>query len=254
MIFGFARQAPAKRQTVRERTHAVAGRVLPLKITENARAKRLTLRIDAGGRGLKITVPPGIAEREVERFLDRHTGWLETRLAKLPDKPDVREGIRIPLRGVPHLIACDAGKRGAAHAMAGPDGPRIVVHGGPAQVGRRVADLLKREARNDIEPLAMKHATAIGKRPRAIRFKDTSSRWGSCSSDGNLSFSWRIMMAPPTVIDYLVAHEVAHLKEMNHGPKFWALCRELCPRTDEAKAWLKRNGSKLQAIQFNSGS
>lgn len=252
MVFGFSRQkAPAaKRMKVEERTHAVAGRVLPLKITENARARRLTLRIDAGGRGLKITVPPGVAEREVERFLDRHTGWLESRLSKLPDQPEVREGIRIPLRGVPHLIACDPARRGAAHAASGPDGPLIVVHGGAAQVGRRVADLLKREARHDIEPLAMKHAATIGKRPRAIRFKDTSSRWGSCSSDGNLSFSWRIMMAPPTVIDYLVAHEVAHLAEMNHGPKFWALCRELCPRTDEAKAWLKRNGSKLQAIQF----
>ena len=85
---------------------------------------------------------------------------------------------------------------------------------------------------------------------KAVRFKDTTSRWGSCSSDGNLSFSWRIMMAPPAVIDYLVAHEVAHLKEMNHGPKFWKLCRELCPRTDEAKAWLQRNGSALQAIGF----
>ncbi len=235
---------------VQERTHAVAGREVPLKITENARAKRLTLRIDAGGRGLKVTVPPGIADGEVDRFLDRHTGWLESRLAKLPDRPEVREGIRIPLRGVPHLIVCDASRRGAAHAAHHEDGPRIVVHGAADKAGRRVADLLKREARHDIEPLAMKHAAAIGKRPRAIRFKDTSSRWGSCSSDGNLSFSWRIMMAPPVVIDYLVAHEVAHLAEMNHGPNFWALCRELCPRTDEAKAWLKRNGSKLQAIAF----
>ena len=84
-----------------------------------------------------------------------------------------------------------------------------------------------------------------------MRFKDTTSRWGSCTADGKLAFSWRIMMAPPTVIDYLVAHEVAHLKEMNHGPKFWALCRKLCPRTDEARAWLKRNGGALQAIGFD---
>ena len=71
------------------------------------------------------------------------------------------------------------------------------------------------------------------------------------TSDGTLSFSWRIMMAPATVIDYLVAHEVAHLREMNHGPRFWKLCRELCPRTDEARAWLKRNGGALQAIVFS---
>ena len=85
---------------------------------------------------------------------------------------------------------------------------------------------------------------------KSIRYKDTVSRWGSCSSEGNLSFSWRIMMAPRPVIDYLVAHEVAHLVHMNHGPKFWALCEELCPDTKRCKAWLKKNGSALQAIGF----
>jgi predicted metal-dependent hydrolase len=96
----------------------------------------------------------------------------------------------------------------------------------------------------------MKYTATIGRRAKAIRFKDTTSRWGSCTSDGSLSFSWRIMMAPAPVIDYLVAHEVAHLKEMNHGPKFWKLCRELCPDTDRCKDWLKRNGAALQAIAF----
>ena len=83
-----------------------------------------------------------------------------------------------------------------------------------------------------------------------MTFKDTRSRWGSCTSDGRLAFSWRIVMAPPYVIDYLAAHEVAHLAEMNHGPRFWTACRRLCPRTDEAKAWLKRHGTMLHAIDF----
>ena len=96
----------------------------------------------------------------------------------------------------------------------------------------------------------MKHTTAIDKRAKSVRFRDTSSRWGSCTSDGKLSFSWRIMMAPKPVINYLVAHEVAHLKQMNHGPKFWKLCEELCPDTERCKDWLKRNGNALQAIQF----
>ena len=95
-----------------------------------------------------------------------------------------------------------------------------------------------------------KHTQAVGRKAKAIRFRDTSSRWGSCTSDGTLSFSWRIMMAPAPVINYLVAHEVAHLKEMNHGPKFWRLCEELCPDTERCKDWLKRNGGALQAIQF----
>jgi predicted metal-dependent hydrolase len=217
---------------------------------ENDRATRLTLRIAAGGTGLRITVPPGVSQREVDRFLERHQGWLEQRLAKLPDQPQVRPGIKVPVRGVPHLIVHEPGKRGMAETATAEDGPVLIVHGDRRFLPRRVADFLKREARREIEVLVAKHTAAVGRRAKSVRFKDTTSRWGSCTSDGTLSFSWRIAMAPGAVIDYLVAHEVAHLIEMNHGPKFWKLCRELCPRTDEAKAWLKRNGSALQAIGF----
>jgi len=251
MAFGFfSRPARPRPAPPSERVHHVAGRELPLRVVENARAKRLTLRIDAGGQALRVTVPPGLRPSEVDRFLDRHRDWLELKLARLPDRPQVRAGVKIPLRGTPHLIVHRPGKRGTV-AVACEDGaPALHVHGEEAHLPRRLADFLKREARRDIEPLVAKHTARVGRRAKAIRFKDTSSRWGSCTADGTLSFSWRIMMAPPTVIDYLVAHEVAHLREMNHGPKFWALCRELCPRTDEARAWLKRNGSALQAIRF----
>ena len=254
MSFGFLRKIasrPAPRAAPLERTHVVADRELPLRIVENDRAKRLTLRIDAGGKGLRITIPPGLARGEVERFLDRHQGWLETKLAKVPDRPQVRPGIRLPLRGVPHLIVHEPG-RGCTVTQGEEDGaPALLVHGERRHLPRRLADFLKREAKRDIEALVAKHTASVGRPAKAIRFKDTSSRWGSCTADGSLSFSWRIMMAPPTVIDYLVAHEVAHLREMNHGPKFWALCRELCPRSEEARAWLKRNGNALQAIQFD---
>jgi predicted metal-dependent hydrolase len=251
MSLGFFRNlAKAKPAPVREREHDVAGRTLPLRIVENDRARRLTLRIDAGGRGLRITVPPGISAREVDRFLDRHQGWLEQRLAKVPDRPQVRPGIKIPLRGVPHTIVHEPGRRGTVSAAIDENGPSLTVHGDRLHLPRRIADFLKREAKREIETLVEKHCTAVGRRAKAIRFRDTTSRWGSCTSDGTLSFSWRIMMAPPPVINYLVAHEVAHLKEMNHGPKFWKLCEELCPDTDRCKAWLKRNGGALQAIAF----
>lgn len=246
----FSRPAKPRPAAPVERIHQVAGRELPLRVVENARAKRLTLRIDAGGRGLRVTVPPGLRQSEVDRFLDRHRDWLELKLARLPDRPQVRAGVRIPLRGTPHLIVHKPGKRGTVAAASEDGTPALHVHGDEAHLPRRLADFLKREAKRDIEPLVARHTASVGKRARAVRFKDTSSRWGSCTADGTLSFSWRIMMAPPTVIDYLVAHEVAHLREMNHGPAFWALCRELCPRTDEARAWLKRNGSALQAIAF----
>jgi len=251
MPFGFLARRPAPPvQRTREREHSVAGRTLPLRIVENDRARRLTLRIDADGQGLRVTVPPGVAAREVDRFLDRHAGWLAEKLAKVPDRPQVRPGIRIPVRGKPHLIVHQPGTRGTVTLSEGEDGPVMIVHGDRKHLGRRVADFLKREAKREIEPLVERHSAAVGRKAKAIRFRDTSSRWGSCTSDGALSFSWRIAMAPRPVIDYLVAHEVAHLKEMNHGPKFWKLCKDLCPDTERCRDWLKRNGGALQAIGF----
>ncbi|MDI6025257.1 M48 family metallopeptidase [Corticibacterium sp. UT-5YL-CI-8] len=252
MSFGFFRKKPqpSTALSVQEREHLVAGRSLPLRIVENGRARRLTLRIEPGCRGLRITIPPGLAKGEVERFLLRQQGWLEQKLIKLPDKPEVRAGVKIPVRGVPHLIVHQPGKRGTAAVAEYESAPALLVYGNDEHLPRRVADFLKREAKRDIEALVEAHCGTIGKRAKTIRFRDTSSRWGSCTSDGALSFSWRIMMAPPQVINYLVAHEVAHLKEMNHGPGFWRLCEKLCPDTDRCKAWLKRNGNALQAIRF----
>jgi predicted metal-dependent hydrolase len=233
-----------------ERMHEVGGRSLPLRITQNPRARRLTLRIEPSGRALRVTVPPGVPLREVDRFLQRHSGWLEVRLARYPEKPGVRPGVTLPLRGVPHLIRHEPERRGSV-AVGEEDGrPVIVVHGDIRHLPRRLSDFLKREAKRDIEALVAKHTRQVGRKAKTIRFKDTTSRWGSCTADGSLSFSWRIMMAPPAVIDYLVAHEVAHLAEMNHGPRFWALCERLCPETERCKAWLKKNGPALQAIAF----
>jgi len=240
-----------RRAPVKEREHEVAGRTLPLRIVENDRARRLTLRIDAGGRGLRITVPPGVPSRDVWKFLYRHQDWLEERLAKVPKRPKVRVGIKIPFRGVPHKIIHVPDQRGTVTQGEFEGVPALFVYGDRDHLPRRLADFLKRQAKKDIERYVAKHTTAIGKRAKAIRYRDTTSRWGSCTADGILSFSWRIMMAPPPVIEYLVAHEVSHLKEMNHGPKFWKLCEKLFPDTERCKDWLKRNGNALQAIQFD---
>lgn len=250
MIPSFIRKSVKRPTPPREEVYAVAGRSLPLKVIEHPRATRLTLRIDSAAGGLRVTVPPGIRPGEVDRFLSRHEGWIAARLSKLPDRPKMRPGVKIPLAGVPHLVVHEPGKRGTVKKEMTAEGPAVIVHGERVHLPRRLADFLKKEARAHIEPLAHRHAGTIDRKVKAIRFKDTKSRWGSCTSDGVLSFSWRIAMAPPTVIDYLVAHEVAHLAEMNHGPKFWKLCKELCPDTERAKDWLKRNGSALQAIEF----
>jgi predicted metal-dependent hydrolase len=250
MPFGLRQLRALKKPSIEERLHEVGGRSLPLRIVENNRARRLTLRIDTGGRGLRVTIPPGVARREIDRFLHSHRDWLEQRLAKVPRRPNVRPGIKLPLRGVPHRIVHEPSARGTVEVSFDDYGPVLIVHGERPHLPRRLADFLKRQAKRDIERLVRKHTAAIRRQAKAVRLRDTSSRWGSCTADGVLSFSWRIMMAPPPVIDYLVAHEVAHLKQMNHGPKFWKLCAELCPDTERCRAWLKRNGHALQAITF----
>lgn len=228
----------------------IAGRSVALAIVEHSRAKRLTLRVEPGGRSIRVTVPPGVDRAEIDRFVNRHFDWLTGRIERLPDQQQLQPGMKIPLRGVPHRIVHIPDRRGVTHTDQDAGEAILVIHGDQRHLGRRIADYLKKLAKAEIGTLAAKHAATVGRPVRAIRYRDTTSRWGSCSADGNLSFSWRIMMAPPRVIDYLVAHEVAHLREMNHGAKFWELCRSLSPRTDECKDWLKRNGSKLQAIPF----
>jgi predicted metal-dependent hydrolase len=224
---------------------------MPLTIKQHDRATRITLRIEPGGRALKMTVPKGLAAREVNAFLDRHQGWLLTKLAKFSSETNLRDGGEILFRGIKHRIEHTGSLRGLTETMV-VDGKSILrVSGLPEHTGRRIAAFLKKEARVDLERLSRMHAASIKAPIRSISMKDTRSRWGSCSSEGNLSFSWRIVMAPPSVIDYLAAHEVAHLKEMNHGPHFWALCKKLCPHMEEAKSWLKRHGSQLHAIDFD---
>jgi predicted metal-dependent hydrolase len=240
------RQPPAPET----RTLDVAGRSMPLTIRQHDRATRITLRIEPGGRALKMTIPRGLAQREINAFLDRHQGWLLTKLAKFSSETALEHGGENLFRGRAHRIERTGTLRGLTEAVVIEGRPVLKVSGLPEHAGRRIATFLKKEAKLDMERLVAIHAGRIGAKVASISMKDTRSRWGSCSIDANLSFSWRIVMAPPMVIDYLAAHEVAHLKEMNHGPRFWALCRKLCPHMEEAKAWLKRHGSQLHAIDF----
>lgn len=245
-----ARRSPPKRPLKEERMLPVHGRPVPLVIRHLERATRITLRIEPGGRALKMTVPYGLPEKDLSAFLRRHQGWLETKLFDYSDDTRLLPGATVPILGVPHRIVHSGKLRGLTET--GMEGGEAVIRisGLEDHAGRRIADHLKKLARRELDRLVAHHAAQSGKSFRDVTLKDTRSRWGSCSSAGNLNFSWRIAMAPPEVIDYLAAHEVAHLTEMNHGPKFWALCKRLCPHMDESKAWLKRHGSALHAIDF----
>jgi predicted metal-dependent hydrolase len=245
-----ARSKPKSLQKT-ERTLQVADRTLPLTIREHGQATRITLRIEPGGRALRLTVPRGLKVREIDAFLLRHDGWLRTKLARFHSEERLRPGGMITLRGTPHRIVHTGSLRGLTEAAVEDGEPVIRVSGMEDHLGRRLEAFLKKEARKDLERLVARHAAMIGKPVKSLSMKDTRSRWGSCSWQGNLSFSWRIVMAPPEIIDYLAAHEVAHLKEMNHGPEFWSLCGRLCPGTDHARRWLKSHGSQLHAIDFS---
>lgn len=210
----------------------------------------MTLRIEPGGRALKLTVPEGLPEREVSAFLTRHQGWLMTKLARFSGESELEDGGTVLVRGVAHRIERTGRLRGLTEALVIDDEAVLRVGGAEEHLRRRIADYLKKEARSELERLVAVYAGRTGRRARSLSLKDTRSRWGSCSAEGDLSFSWRIAMAPPKVIAYLAAHEVAHLQEMNHGPRFWALCESLCPETKDAKHWLKRNGTMLHAIDF----
>ncbi|EJF79282.1 Protein of uncharacterised function DUF45 [Candidatus Bartonella washoeensis] len=241
---------------VYEQDFVFSNRRVPLRIKEHKCARRFTLRIDAGGRRIFLTTPPAISLCAVQCFMEKHRSWLEERLSHIfisSENSYLKEGTRIPLLGVAHVIMRKEG-RGVSEIIAGNMGqePQIIVYGHLEYLPRRVADVLKKQAEIIIMPLVKKYAHKVDRKVKSVCYKDTKSRWGSCSTAGRLSFSWRLVMAPKEIIEYVVAHEVAHLVEMNHGLKFWALCEKLCPGSKVHQAWLKKNGYMLHAINFYS--
>jgi hypothetical protein len=226
-----------------------AGMLYPVAVKRRASARRMTLRVSQATGEVTLTLPERADFAAGRDFALRHGGWIAARIAKRPMSTPFEPGELIPLRGVPHRIVHWSRVRGLTRAALDQDGaPIITVSGEGGHVSRRVKDFLRRQALEDLEQAVRRHTAALGIPARKITIRDTTSRWGSCSSKGHLSFSWRLILAPPLVLDYLAAHEVAHLKEMNHSHRFWALTHRLCPKTEEAEAWLKRNGASLHGF------
>lgn len=210
----------------------------------SSRARRVSLRIDPRGGSVVVTLPHRAARNAGMALLIDNADWVSERLAALPGAIVFADGVELPLYGTNHRIRHMQGGRGGAWVR----GREIQVSGDIAFLPRRVADFLRAEARRSICALVAEKALLARARPGRITLKDTSSRWGSCAASRNLAFSWRLVMAPHFVQDYVTAHEVAHLRHMNHGPKFWALVREITPYTDEAMVWLRTEGMRLLRI------
>lgn len=233
--------APSRPKAKAPRALAVADLPVPLELRESPRARRMTLRVDAGRGLIQVVIPVGVSETEALRFVGRHDGWVRARLAALPPQLPFSDGATVPFLGVDHAIRHVPGLRGATRR----EDAAILVGGLPEHVGRRVRDFLMAEARRELAERARVKAALIGARVAAVTVRDTRSRWGSCSATGRLSFSWRLILTPEPVLDYVVGHEVAHLREMNHSPRFWALCAQLAGDVSAPRAWLKANGARL---------
>jgi predicted metal-dependent hydrolase len=217
-----------------------------VRLRRHRQARRYTLRIDAALREVVLTMPPRGNLQEARDFAQKHGGWIAARLQRMPEAAPFAHGIEVPVRGITHRIAHRRGQRGTVWTETDDNGRRLLcVAGEQPRVDRRIGDFLKREAKRDLEAASRRYAERLGVRLKRISVRDQSSRWGSCSTTGVLSFSWRLILAPPYVLDYLAAHEVAHLVELNHSRRFWRLVRRLDPDFERAKRWLDVHGTDL---------
>lgn len=222
------------------------GSVCAVRVRRLRNARRYTLRIHPALREAVLSMPMRGSLAEAKAFADRHGPWIAERLDKLPDALPFADGSRISLRGDVHRICHRGASRGTVWVEAGDAGERLLcVAGDAAHTTRRVRDFLKREARRDLDVAVRRYAQELGVGFKRIGIRDQSSRWGSCNSDGVLSFSWRLILAPPYVLDYLAAHEVSHLVEMNHSQAFWDVVERICPDMERAKVWLAAHGNEL---------
>ncbi len=223
-------------------TIAHAGDTLPVTFLRSARARRASLRVDSARRRIVLTAPLRMARGTAVDFAQAQAGWIAARLKRLPDAKPFADGAEVPLFGQAHRIRHRQDRRGTVWR----EGFEIHVAGRLEHLPRRLRDWLTAELKARLVPLVHAKALRVERPVKRITVRDSRSRWGSCGPDATLSFSWRLVFAPPEVLDYLVAHEVAHLVHLNHGPRFWALARTLCDGPIEGpQTWLKKNGEVL---------
>jgi predicted metal-dependent hydrolase len=224
---------------VRRELLKIDGRAVELNVRLNPRARRLIVKVHPTTGEVMVIAPSKRALDRAVEFARGESDWIAKQLAHVPSRVVLAPGAHIPFRGADHLILrCESGPVSVE--------PGIIRIGGHAEhAPRRLLDFLKKQAKRELEQKSFEYGAKLGIKPKRITVRDTASRWGSCSSTRSLSFSWRLILAPTFVLDYVVAHEVAHMKEMNHGEGFWRIVKSLIGNVTPAQAWLRQHGSAL---------
>ncbi len=224
---------------------ALAGRDVDVLWRRSARARRVSLRVDPTSGGVVVTLPTRASRASGLALLRSHASWIASRLDALPGHIRFAAGAVVPICGEPHLVRHEPGARGGV--WIGADGA-LVVSGGAEFLARRMGDFLRAEARRRLAETVDRIGRPAALLPRRVTIKDTRTRWGSCSASGVVMFAWRLVMAPPEVQHYVAAHELAHLRHMDHGPTFWSLVEALTPHRRTAENWLHVHGTALLRI------
>jgi len=220
----------------------------PVAVTlrRSARARRLSLRVSGVDGKVTLTMPRGTSTAEALGFARSREDWLRRTLAAQPDRVDVAPGAALPVEGEMRRIVPGVGRQ----VRLGAD--QLHVPGPVATLAPRLHAWLRARARERLTAASDIHAARLGLGYSRLTLRDTRSRWGSCSARGGLSYSWRLILAPADVLDYVAAHEVAHLAEMNHSPAFWAVVARLRPDYEAPRAWLRREGAGLHRYRFGN--
>lgn len=242
----------------------IDGRKVPVTVRHNPRAERIIVRVDLTAGSVQVTAPSRRGFSQALRFAHQQKDWIAERLEEVPPPVPFEHGARIPLRGRDHVVRHVGENRDRAlgrgpvwrvrAADASRRYPEIRVTGHEDFVTRRVRDWLIGQARDELTERVFDYADYFGLNPARITVRDQTTRWGSCSPSRALSFSWRLIMAPPYVLDYVAAHEVVHLRHMNHGPRFWSMLEEVIPNMRPAKRWLERQGPSLHRYGAETGA
>jgi predicted metal-dependent hydrolase len=218
----------------------------PVEITLRAspRARRLSLRVSRTDGAVTLSHPSWTRAEDALAFAQSQADWIRRTLDAAPQPNPLCFGGVVPVAGLPRRIVPAPGRTTVL------DEDTIALPGAEAEITRRLATVLRLRARDALADACDRHASTVGRMYSALVLRDTRSRWGSCSAEGRLMFSWRLAMAPPAVLDYVAAHEVAHLVRMDHSVAFWRVVADLCPGHAGHRAWLRREGPALMAIRF----